>query len=127
MQDFGVESCKAKTLSISTTDDNRSDIIINQTCFYARGGGQAWDRGTITSANASFAVEEVRLDENSIVHHIGTFKHGLFEKGNEVECEVDHHRRAANMRLHSAAHIIDMGVADLGLNWIATKEGIGAE
>jgi Ser-tRNA(Ala) deacylase AlaX len=121
MQGFGVEACEATIISVSSTDDNRSDIILDQTCFYARGGGQDWDMGTIKSANGSFAVEEVRLDESGAVHHVGTFKDGQFKEGGGVECEVDHDRRAINMRLHSGAHVIDMAVADLGLDWIGTK------
>lgn len=121
MQDFGVETCGAKIFSISATDDNRTDIVLDQTCFYARGGGQDWDRGTIKNANGSFAVEEVRLDESGTVHHVGTFTIGQFTASEEVECEVDHDRRTINMRLHSAAHVIDMAVADFGLDWVGTK------
>jgi len=121
MQDFGVETCNAKVLSVEPTDDNRTGIVLDQTCFYARGGGQDWDKGTIKCTNARFTVEEVRLDEAGLVHHIGTIADGQLKVGDEVECEVDHERRTINMRLHSAAHVIDMAVADAGLDWISTK------
>ncbi|HEX7963697.1 MAG TPA: alanine--tRNA ligase-related protein [Candidatus Saccharimonadales bacterium] len=121
MQDFGVEACSAKILSVTPTDDNRTDIALDQTCFYARGGGQDWDMGTIKNANGSFAVEEVRLDEDGVVHHVGTVTAGQLKEGDAVDCEVDHVRRGINMRLHSAAHVIDMAVADLGLDWVGTK------
>lgn len=121
MQDFDVETCNAKVLSATPTEDGRVDLILDQTCFYARGGGQDWDKGTIKKDDADFVVEEVRLDENGVVHHVGSFTNSAFAEGDVVDCQVDHERRATNMRLHSAAHVIDMAVAQLGLDWIGTK------
>lgn len=121
MQDFDVETCDSKILSVTATEDERTDIILNQTCFYARGGGQDWDKGIIKKDDAGFAVEEVRLDENGAVHHIGQVTDGSFAESDIVHCQVDHERRTINMRLHSAAHVIDMAVARLGLDWIGTK------
>lgn len=120
MQDFDVESCDATILSIMPTEDGKLDITLNQTSFYARGGGQDWDRGIISKPGAEFIVEEVRLDENGIVHHIGSTS-SSFSDGDKVICEVEHKRRMINMRLHSAAHVIDMAIDKLGLDWIATK------
>jgi Ser-tRNA(Ala) deacylase AlaX len=121
MQDFDVETCDAKVLSITSTEDDRTEILLDQTCFYARGGGQDWDQGTITKSDAEFKVEEVRLDEDGIVHHVGQITSGAFDKDDTVSCKVDHERRLVNMRLHSAAHVIDMAVAKLGLDWAGTK------
>lgn len=121
MQAFDVETCNAQILKINTIEDGRVDIILDQTCFYARGGGQDWDQGIIRKSNNVFNVEEVRLDEDGIVHHVGNVANGRFEKDDSVECEVDHERRLINMRLHSAAHVIDMAVADRGLDWVGTK------
>ena len=121
LQGFDVVNCEAKVDSISHTDDGRADLVLDKTCFYARGGGQDWDTGEISSASAKFQVEEVRLDENGEVHHIGTFSEGSLGSGDKVECSVNKERRVINTRLHSAAHVIDMAIADLGLDWVGTK------
>ena len=121
MQDFDVEACLAKIISISKIEANRTDIVLNQTCFYARGGGQDWDLGTIIKADDSFSVEEVRLDEAGVVHHIGSLTHGSLNASDEVACVVDRERRTINTRLHSAAHVIDMAVNSLNLDWVSTK------
>lgn len=121
MQDFDVEACDAKVLSVSPAEDERLDLILDKTCFYARGGGQDWDKGIIKKDSAEFTVEEVRLDENGVVHHIGQMTEGSFDTGDAVSCSVDHERRFTNMRLHSAGHVIDMAVEQLGLDWIGTK------
>ncbi len=121
MQDFDVETCRASITSINKADDDRTDIILDQTAFYPRGGGQDWDMGQITKDGASFSVEEVHLDQEGQVHHIGTVQNGTFETGDVVTGAVDHERRSINTRLHSAAHVIDMAIDHLGLDWVATK------
>ena len=73
MQDFDVETCQASVVSAQRVDAGKTDIVLDQTCFYARGGGQDWDTGTISTQWYTFAVEEVRLDENGAVHHLGTY------------------------------------------------------
>lgn len=121
MQDFDIESCSAIVKSVLKTEDNRTDIELDNTCFYPRGGGQDWDLGEISKGGSVFDVQEVKLDENGTVHHVGTFKSGILKFGDVVECKVDHNRRSINTRLHSAGHVIDMAIDSLGLDWVATK------
>ncbi|HSW78049.1 MAG TPA: alanine--tRNA ligase-related protein [Candidatus Chromulinivoraceae bacterium] len=104
-------------------EDDRIDIQLDKTCFYPRGGEQDWDKGIITneSSPATFAVHEVRLDENAVVHHIGVYQSGELKSGDTVHCSVDANRREINTRLHSAGHLVDMAVDHLGLSWIAGK------
>lgn len=121
MNDFDVETCEAKILSLTTLEDGRIDMVLDQTCFYPRGGGQDWDMGEIRGNAKTFIVEEVRLDEAGEVHHIGKSAQGTFETGDSIRGEVDHHRRQLNTRLHSAGHVIDRAIDSLGLDWVATK------
>lgn len=106
---------------MNQVEDGQTDVVLNQTCFYARGGGQDWDMGVIKSQTAEFAVSEVRLDENSVVHHIGKSQGSAFLVGDKVICTVDEERRTINTRLHSAAHVIDMALDSLGYNWRPVK------
>lgn len=122
MQSFEVEACDAKVIKLTKTeDDQRVDMILDKTCFYARGGGQDWDTGNISKTSAAFEVEEVHLNPEGQVHHIGHVTEGQFNIGDNVDCRVDHDRRHVNTRLHSAGHVIDMAIDSLGLDWIATK------
>lgn len=121
LQAFDVESCQGTIVTVAKTEDDRINVILNQTCFYPRGGGQDWDTGTIAKDGAQFTVEEVRLDESGDAHHIGQQVTGSFAAGDAVSCKVDHERRSINTRLHSAGHVIDMAVDTLGLDWVAGK------
>ncbi|MBP6961987.1 hypothetical protein KBB49_00415 [Candidatus Saccharibacteria bacterium] len=121
LQDFDTVTCAAVVEHIGKTGDGRADIVLDRTCFYPRGGGQDWDKGEISSGNLKLIVEEVRLDENGNVHHVGTLAGGMFMVGEDVDCSVDTERRIINTRLHSGGHVVDMAVDSLELDWIATK------
>lgn len=121
LKDFNVEDCTATVTSIELLADNRFDVQLDQTCLYPRGGGQDWDTGTITAHDSMFRVDQVRIDENGDVHHLGTFGSTVFAKADLVKCQVDHDRRHINTRLHSAGHVIDMAVDALSLGWVPTK------
>jgi Ser-tRNA(Ala) deacylase AlaX len=123
LQDFDVLTCRAKVESVKKTDDDKADVILDQTCFYPRGGGQDWDMGAISNDETIFDVQEVRLDENGMVHHIGVYKSGELHLGDEVTCTVDTERRSINTRLHSAGHIVDLAVDRLKLPWIPVRGG----
>jgi len=124
LNDFDVETAEARVQSVATVSDEEGrgkvDIALDQTCFYPRGGGQDWDQGTISNGSSTAVIQEVRLDEDGVVHH---YCDDVFDikQGDVVTCIVDHERRHINTRLHSAGHMIDMAVADLGYDWQATK------
>lgn len=118
LDNFDVLTASATVTAVTPLDDGRTDVELDRTCFYPRGGGQDWDTGTIRNDAASFPVEEVRLDEYGVVHHIGR---GAVPEGAAVVLEVDAGRRSVNTRLHSAGHIVDLAVERLGLPWIPGK------
>jgi Ser-tRNA(Ala) deacylase AlaX len=120
LDDFDVISAVAAVLSVFKTEDGRDDVVLDQTCFYPRGGGQDWDEGVIQGPNGKLLVREVRLDEEGTVHHIGTIE-GKIDENEAITCQVDKQRRNVNTRLHSAGHVIDMAVNSLGLDWVPGK------
>ncbi|WP_026551858.1 alanine--tRNA ligase-related protein [Arthrobacter sp. H20] len=123
LNDFVVLTGAARVLSVNAVDDDsRTDVVLDRTCFYPRGGGQDWDTGVIRGASgdftADFTVEEVRLDPEGVVHHLGA---GPLAVGDEVSLQVDVTRRMVNTRLHSAGHVVDLAVERLGLPWVPGK------
>lgn len=124
LEDFDVVSCEAEVAAAGEAD-GRQYVVLNQTCFYPRGGGQDWDTGTIKGPDDSiiFEVQEVRLDEDGIVHHIGSYKAGEFGVGDKVTCAVNAERRSINTRLHSAGHVVDLAVDQLNLPWVPGRGG----
>jgi Ser-tRNA(Ala) deacylase AlaX len=118
LEDFGILSSHAKVVDVTATDDGRTRVALDQTPFYPRGGGQDWDTGVIKAGTNEFIVEEVRLDEQGIVQHIGHFNGNPFTAGTSADCFVDAERRKTNTRLHSAGHMVDLSVDRLTLSWV---------
>lgn len=91
-----------------------SAVVIDQTVFYPQGGGQPSDKGTITHDTSTFTVEKV-YQENDEVIHAGTFTAGnVFDEGNIVHLRVDPELRNLNSRNHTAGHVIDYAMYNLG-------------
>lgn len=114
MNDFNVVNCETTVCSVKVTEDGRTDVVLEETCFYPRGGGQDWDQGQIND----FTVEQVTIDDSGIVHHIGI---GDIKAGQTAICAVDIERRVINTRLHSAGHVVGMAVDELNLGIVPVK------
>jgi Ser-tRNA(Ala) deacylase AlaX len=106
----------------STDIPGKYVIILDQTIFYPQGGGQPADNGFIESADKSahFVVDDVRKKEG-VVYHTGTVTRGQFIPGMPVMLHVDVARRKFHNRLHSAAHIIDIALAQCDIAWKPSK------
>jgi misacylated tRNA(Ala) deacylase len=85
----------------ATVVEVRDDAVaLDRTAFYATGGGQPHDTGTL----AGLAVTNVRKDGDLVWH---TLESGpLPEVGAVVTGELDWDRRHALMRTHTALHVL---------------------
>jgi len=79
------------------------DIVLDQTVFYPRGGGQPSDKGLLVSGS-EFQVSEVRKKDGKIIHTLE--QEPSFKTGDKVKCVVDWERRHVLMRMHTAAHVL---------------------
>lgn len=119
MEGFNIVTCNAIVERVEEFE-GKTVLILDQTCFYPKGGGQDFDTGTITAKDAIFSVEAVFFIDGE-VKHIGAFENGELKEGDSVECKVDVERREINTKLHSAGHLIDMAVRQVGLAWVPGK------
>ncbi|RMF29059.1 MAG: alanine--tRNA ligase [Candidatus Nitrosothermus koennekii] len=87
-------------------------VILDQTAFYARGGGQEPDHGYI---NNSF-VKDVTKQGDVVLHEVDTIN-GL-KKGMTVRCKVDEGRRRTITRHHTATHIINSAARNALGSWV---------
>jgi alanyl-tRNA synthetase len=78
-------------------------VVLDQTVFYAEGGGQISDQGTLTSDDNEYRVVDVQSIEGVLVHELDN--PGL-KQGDKVHGVVDWDRRIALMRVHTSTHII---------------------
>lgn len=83
------------------------------TIFHAQGGGQPSDTGTITAADKTFHVHQVRKVDPAILH-MGTFASAPFEATRQAGTqEIDVAKRVLHSRIHTAGHVIGLAAAAL--------------
>ncbi|MEO5884847.1 MAG: alanine--tRNA ligase [Candidatus Limnocylindrales bacterium] len=90
------------------TGHGQAEIVLDRTPFYAEGGGQVGDLGTIREAGGGsdlFAVEDTQKPVGGLIVHRGTL-HGRVRVGETVQAAVDDVRRADTMRNHTGTHLL---------------------
>jgi misacylated tRNA(Ala) deacylase len=78
-------------------------VTLDQTIFYAKGGGQPYDTGKIIRDTDVFNVVYVGKFSGEISHEVD--RAGL-QSGDTVRCVLNWERRYKLMRSHTAAHVI---------------------
>jgi Ser-tRNA(Ala) deacylase AlaX len=112
----------AKVVDIRNSEKGQA-VILDKTIFYPQGGGQPADNGKIVFGDIIFLVNDVRLDESGDIWHFGEFKNGEFQKGDAVLLKIDQNRRIQNAKLHSAGHLIDCAILEMGLDNLKPGKG----
>ena len=81
-------------------------VILDKTVFYAGGGGQPCDTGTLTdlATGNSWAVTKVGRVSGSVVHTVPG--EPALTVGTKVRAAIDWDRRHQLMRTHTALHIL---------------------
>ncbi|MES2209006.1 MAG: alanine--tRNA ligase [Chloroflexota bacterium] len=84
-----------------------AEVVLDQTPFYAEGGGQVGDRGVLRDADGTvlFEVEDTQKPVGGLVVHRGDLR-GRLAVGDLVIAEVDADRRAHTMRNHTGTHLV---------------------
>jgi alanyl-tRNA synthetase len=86
-------------------------IVIRQTPFYAEKGGQVADHGTITGPAGTVVVSNVTVEGPTYIHH-GRVAAGEIHEGDTVQAAIDHFRRAAIRRHHTATHLLQAALRE---------------
>ena len=82
------------------------DLVLASTPFYAEGGGQDGDTGSIVGPDGELRVLDTQVAIEGLVRHTGYFVQGSIEAGSLVTASVDAERRAAIRRNHTATHLL---------------------
>jgi len=86
-------------------------VVLDKTSFYARGGGQEPDYGTITN----YKVVDVNKHGGIIVHEL---EGGMPNEGDRVKCKVDSLRRENITKNHTSTHILNSSSRSVLGSWI---------
>lgn len=88
-------------------------VVIDFTPFYAESGGQVGDVGYIFSGENRFEVRDTQKIKAAVFGQFGVQTSGRLKVGDSVTAKVDDEIRNANMRNHSATHLMHKALRDV--------------
>ncbi|HEY7225191.1 MAG TPA: alanine--tRNA ligase [Micromonosporaceae bacterium] len=98
------------------------ELVLDATPFYAEGGGQQADSGTITVASGQIEITDVQSVLPGLIVHRGRVVRGEVRVGETAFGEIDVARRRAISRAHTATHLVHQTMR-LFLGESATQAG----
>lgn len=124
MTDSYLRHATAKVLE-KQVEGSTVRLVLDQTLFYAQGGGQPADNGIITGPHGVLNVSHVSYNGGTPTH-LGKLD-GEIAVGDDVTLDLDWQLRYKNMQMHTAGHILDQAVKNVVPQAIATDgvHGIG--
>jgi alanyl-tRNA synthetase len=101
-------------------------IVLNQTPFYGESGGQVGDTGTLSGDGVRFRVTDTQKHAGGLFVHSGIVEEGDIKPGVALALDVDHARRAAIRRNHSATHLLHEALRQVLGDHVAQKGSLVA-
>ena len=108
------EDFQARRAQIRYRDEaDEGAIVIDFTPFYAESGGQVGDVGYIFAGENRFEVHDTQKIKAAVFGQFGVQTSGRLKVGDSVTAKVDDEIRNANMRNHSATHLMHKALRDV--------------
>lgn len=98
-----LSDAELESFTATVTDVRENAIALDQTAFYATGGGQPHDTGTVVWNGGSATVIDVHKADGA---HWHTLEGEVPAIGTTLEGTIDWDRRYELMRTHTAMHIL---------------------
>lgn len=112
--DSYLKEMDAVVLEVVPDGDGRFRILLDQTVFYAMGGGQPTDQGNLVSGDWKGDVYQVMIKDGELWHYVSTASAPVV--GDKIHGEINWDRRYKNMRYHTGGHIVDFALHLIGLS-----------
>ena len=89
----------------SVSVDEKAQIVLDTTPFYAESGGPVGDTGTLTNSDNVFEVQDTQKQGDVFIHY-GVMTKGSLKSNDQVVAQVEEARRQAIVLNHSATHLM---------------------
>ena len=92
--------------NVNRVDANqKAQVILKSTPFYAESGGPVGDIGTFTLEDNIFEVQDTQKQGDVFIHY-GIMNRGSIKVGDQIDAQVDVTRRQAIVLNHSGTHLM---------------------
>ena len=100
-------------VSSEATAGQSVEVVLVQTPFYAEGGGQIGDAGTLTGPDGVIEVHDTQAVMPDVIMHFGKVSEGTVRLGDTVEANVNPMRREDTARNHTATHMLHAALREV--------------
>ena len=100
-------------ISSEATAGQSVEVVLVQTPFYAEGGGQIGDAGTLTGPDGVIEVHDTQAVMPDVIMHFGKVSEGTVRLGDTVEANVNPMRREDTARNHTATHMLHAALREV--------------
>ena len=100
-------------VSSEATAGQSVEVVLVQTPFYAEGGGQIGDAGTLTGPDGVIEVHDTQAVMPDVIMHFGKVSEGTVRLGDTVEANVDPMSREDTARNHTATHMLHAALREV--------------
>lgn len=104
---------KGEQLVKEARDGDEIEVALDVTTFYAEGGGQVGDRGTLSGPEGLVEITETTRPAPTLILHKGTVRQGRIREGERLHLTVNASTRQDAARNHTATHLVHAALRDL--------------
>lgn len=104
---------KGERLVKEAVEGETIELAMDVTPFYAEGGGQVGDQGTLTGPEGVVDIKETTRPAPTVILHKGTVRQGRVREGEYLHMMVNASMRRDAARNHTATHLVHAALRDL--------------
>jgi len=105
------------------SEEQRFEIVLDQTPFYAESGGQVGDIGTLSAGDETINVLDTQKIKNRIIHLVDSLPSDV---GQTFKARVDADRRTRIVKHHSVTHLVHAALREVLGPHVAQKGSLVA-
>ena len=103
---------KADQLVKEAVEGDVVEVVLDVTPFYAEGGGQVGDRGTLDGPEGLLDIDNTTRAAPTLILHKGTVRKGCIREGERLRMTVNASVRLDAARNHTATHLVHAALRD---------------
>jgi alanyl-tRNA synthetase len=103
---YTTSTATGEVLAVLDAGDGSIEVILDRTPFYAEGGGQVGDTGTIETDTGRARVVDTTRALPELTRHLAVVEEGELRTGQAATATIDSTRRDAIRRNHTGTHLL---------------------
>jgi alanyl-tRNA synthetase len=104
---------KGEQMVKEAAEGDEVEVVLDVTPFYAEGGGQVGDRGTLAGPEGLLEIDNTTRPAPTLILHKGTVRKGCIREGERLRMTVNASTRLDAARNHTATHLVHAALRDL--------------